>query len=74
MLHTLYIHIDEDQTEASMEAVRGALLQLPHVSHVEMSPHIPHDVLVEFEPYREVPMAVLDTLGRCGLHPDVMSA
>lgn len=74
MQHTLYIHIDEDQSEASIEAIKGALLQLPHVSHVEMSAQVPHDVLVEFEAHHDVPMSVLNTLGRCGLHSDVMSA
>lgn len=74
MQHTLYIHIDEDQTEASVEAIKGALFQLPHVTNVEMRLDRPHDVLVEFEPNRDVPMTVLTVLGKCGLSPDVMSA
>jgi len=73
MRHTLYIRVAEDQTEASIEAVRGALYQLPHVTHVEMDPRAPHEVLVEFEPNREVPMNVLTVLGKCGLRPDVIS-
>lgn len=74
MQHTLYIHIDEDQNEAGIEAVNDALQRLPYVSHVEMSTREPHDVMVEFEANHDVPMSVLGTLGRCGLHSDVMSA
>ncbi|HKK05464.1 MAG TPA: hypothetical protein VKA50_06405 [Gammaproteobacteria bacterium] len=74
MLHSLYIHIEEDQTEASVEAIKGALFQLPHVTNVEMRLDLPHEVLVEFEPHYGVPMNILTVLGKCGLRPDVMSA
>ena len=73
-MHTLYIHIDETQNAAAIEALKAELLRLPYVTHVEMSPREPHDVLVEFEPDHEVPMAVLSKLSSRGLHPDVISA
>lgn len=73
-MHTLCIHIDETQDAAAVDALKAELLRLPYVTHVEMSPREPHDVLVEFEPHHEVPMAVLGKLSSRGLHSDVTSA
>lgn len=73
-MHTVYLHIDEDLDEAGIEALKAELLRIPHVAHVEMSPKLPHDVLVEGEPHRNVAMRVLHKLGSRGLHSYVMSS
>jgi len=72
-MHTLYIHIDEDLDPQQMAELKDELLHVPHVSHVELKPSVPHDILVEFEERRNIPMTILVRLSRRGLHSDVMS-
>ena len=73
-MHTVYVHIHEDLDDAGIEALKAEQLRIPHVAHVEMRPNLPHEVLVEGEPRRNVAMRVLSKLGSRGLHSYVMSS
>jgi len=72
-MNTVYIHIDERLTAKRMREIKTEVSRLPHVAFVEYGTRNPHDMLVEFEPHHNVPMALLTRLERRGLHPDIVS-
>lgn len=72
-MSTVYIHIEESLSAEQMRDLKEELLHIPHVSHVEMTPRLPHDLLVEFEAHHNVPIQILHKIEQHGLHPDIVS-
>jgi hypothetical protein len=70
-MHTICIHIDETLDASAIETLKRELLHVPHVSAVFTHPRTPHDVAVEFEERRNMPMTILSRLSRRGLHSDL---
>lgn len=71
MMNTICIYIDENLDQTSLAALKSDLLNVPHVVNVEMNAKQPHDVTVEFESHYNTPMALLHTIEKKGLHPDI---
>ncbi|WJW75976.1 hypothetical protein QVG61_02480 [Thiohalobacter sp. IOR34] len=74
MMHTVYIHIDEELDARQLDAIGRKLSRLSHVTDVEVNEKEPHDLLVEYEPHEGLPMGILSQLSSMGLHADVMSS
>lgn len=73
-MHTIQVHVDETLTSKQLGALKKKLLSIPHISDVSMSPHDPHDFLVDFEEARDnTPIMVMQELHQEGLHPDIVS-
>ncbi|MDV3239341.1 MAG: hypothetical protein LOY58_10880 [Gammaproteobacteria bacterium] len=72
-MHTVYIHINEELDARQLDSIGAELRRLAHVTDVEVNARQPHDVLVEYNPHRGMPMPILRQLSRLGLHADVMS-
>lgn len=73
MMHAIYIHIDEDLTQEQLQELRSKIGSLSFVTDVEVNSRVPHDLLVEYQPQRGMPMPILKQLNQLGLHTDVMS-
>lgn len=73
MMHTVYIHIDEELSPEQLQELHEKIGSLSFVTDVEVNSRVPHDLLVEYQPSRGMPMPILNHLNRLGLHADVMS-
>ncbi|RRQ22290.1 hypothetical protein [Thiohalobacter thiocyanaticus] len=73
MTHTIYIHIDEELTPEQLQELHETIGGLSFVTDVEVNSRLPHDLLVEYEPQRGMPMPIINQLNRMGLHADVTS-
>ncbi|MBZ0072178.1 MAG: hypothetical protein K8I04_10700 [Gammaproteobacteria bacterium] len=71
-MNTIYIHINEELDAHQLDDIGAELRQLAHVTDVEVNAGQPHDLLVEYDPHRSMPMSILRQLSRLGLHADVM--
>jgi len=72
-MHAVYIHLDEALDSTQQARVGEELRRLAEVTDVELTPVQPHDLLVEYQPSRGMPMSILRRLAGLGLHADVMS-
>ncbi len=72
-MHTIQVYIDETLDAKDLAELRNSLLAMPHVKHVAVNADMPHDMLVEYEEHHVMPMDIVDTLHRRGVHPDVIS-
>ncbi|MBD3669521.1 MAG: hypothetical protein HUJ29_02020 [Gammaproteobacteria bacterium] len=73
-MHTIQLYIDENLNANQIDELRTTLMGVPHVVDVEFSVRDSHDMLVEYEEHRGMPMDILHSLRSVGLHPDVVSA
>lgn len=73
-MHSIQVYIDESLDSKSLDELKATMLNLPHVTNVEISSHSPHDILVEYEEHFNIPMLIMDKLHHKGLHPDIISA
>lgn len=73
-MNSIQVYIDEKLDSKSLNELKTAMMNLPHVINVELNLHTPHDMLVEYEAHYNIPMLVMDKLHHKGLHPDIISA
>jgi hypothetical protein len=73
-MHFIQVYIDESLDAKSLDELKTAMMNLPHVTNVEINANAPHDLLVEYEEHYNIPMLVMDKLHHKGLHPDIISA
>lgn len=73
-MHFIQVYIDESLDSESLNELKTAMMNLPHVTNVEINTQTPHDILVEYEEHFNIPMLVMDKLHHKGLHPDIISA
>lgn len=73
-MHSIQIYIDEILDSVALIELKTAMMNLPHVTNVELNSHTPHDMLIEYEAHYNVPMLVMDKLHHKGLHSDIISA
>ena len=73
-MHTIQVYIDEELDQKSLNELKILMAALPHVTNVEINTSNPHDLLVEYEEYFNIPMLVMDKLHHKGLHSDIVSA
>lgn len=73
-MHVIQLYIDESLDAAQLGELRQSLMDVPNVVDVELSSRDHHDVLVEYQANTGMPMSILRSLRRHGLHPDVVSA
>jgi hypothetical protein len=71
-MHTICLRIDEDLDERGLLALQEELRTIGHITDVEVNPHAPHDLLIEFEEEHISPMAILRKLGQHGVHADIV--
>lgn len=71
-MNTINLHIDETLGDSQFHSLEQALLSTSHVRSVQFNPHVPHDMLVEFDEHENVPMHVLGVLRQQGLHADIV--
>lgn len=72
-MNTLRIYIDEDLDSERLKSLRQIIQTVPHVVDVEFSNKDPHEVLVEYEAQRNLPVTLLAMLRGQGYHPDILS-
>ncbi len=72
-MSTVCIHLDEGLNEQELEAIETELMHIPPVRHVALNPRLPHDLVVEYETHCNMPIKILRSLARHGLHPDIVS-
>jgi hypothetical protein len=73
-MHTIQLYIDENLDAGQLRELRQSLMSVPNVVGVQLSSRDQHDMLVEYEERSGMPMGILHSLRRQGLHPDVVSA
>lgn len=73
-MHAIQLYIDENLSPDQVSNLRQTLMKVPHVVDVEFSSRDHHDMLVEYEEMSGMPMSIIRSLRRQGLHPDVVSA
>ena len=74
-MHTIQIHINENISSREIGRLKNYLMQIPHITDVEMCQREPHDILVEYEEHRGVmPMDIVNSIKKMGYHTDVISA
>jgi hypothetical protein len=73
-MHAIQLYIDENLDAGQLSALRQTLMDVPHVVDVELSSRDHHDMLVEYEEKSGMPMSIIRSLRKQGLHPDVISA
>jgi len=71
-METVYLHLERHLPATVLAALKRELGAVPFVRRVELHPAMPLDVLVEFETGHDVPMQLLERLGRHGLRSEVM--
>lgn len=71
-MNTINVHIDETIGSNELGSLCREILAAPHVHDVQFNPHMPHDMLVEFDEHENVPMHVLDIFKEHGLHADIV--
>lgn len=73
-MNSIQVYIDETLDSKSLNEIKAMMMNLPHVTNVEINTSTPHDVLVEYEAHYNIPMLVMDKLHHKGLHSDIISA
>jgi hypothetical protein len=71
-MHAITIYIDENINIWERVDLCETLCEEPHVANVELHAKTPHDLLVEFEAWHNIPMHTLDILKSQGLHGDIV--
>lgn len=70
-MRSINIHITETLDPARLRLLLEELGRVPHVTHVELKPEQPHELLVEYEEHHNLPVKILNRLEHAGLHPDI---
>jgi hypothetical protein len=70
-MNSVLIHVHDSLNDRQLREVRAALMALPYVSDVEISPGDTQNLTVEYEEHHDVPMALVRALEKRGLHPDI---
>lgn len=74
-MHAIQIYVDETLDIKRLDSVRKILLKIPYVRDVVVSHSVPHDVVVEYdETDRTIPIKIIESLHKQGLHSDIISA
>lgn len=72
-MHTIQVYIDETLNAKRLNELRKTLLALPYVENVAFNTSAPHDVLIEYEEHHVMPMEIVKTMNRQGIHADIIS-
>lgn len=72
-MNIVCIHIDEILDNKDVSLIKQELTVVPHIINVILNEAIPHDLTVEFEEHHNMPLKILDTLSKQGLHSDIQS-
>lgn len=72
-MHTIQVYIDETLDAEGLNELRESLLAVPHVENVAFNIRLPHDVLIEYEEHHVMPMQIVETMNRRGIHTDIIS-
>lgn len=72
-MNTISIHIDETLNPRDLEVLQDSLRSVPHVVNVALNSSAPHDMLVDFEEHHNIPVVILDSLHKQGLHTDIQA-
>lgn len=70
-MNIISIHIDETLDDRRLRELQEDLAHLSHVARVELSPALPHELMVEYEEHHNVPVRVMNRLSKRGLHSDI---
>ena len=74
-MHAIQVYVDETLDSKGLNKLKSALLKIPFVKDVVVSNSVPHDVIVEYdESDRSIPIKILESLHKQGLHSDIISA
>lgn len=74
-MHSVHLYIHELLDSSHLGKVKDLITHIPHVVDVGLSDKAPHDVYVDYEEHQsDIPMQILQTLEKEGLHPDIVSA
>jgi len=72
-MNTVQIYIDEKLDIEQFKIIKQLLMNISHVTDVEISSNAPHGFVVEYEEHHAMPVLLIDTLRSEGLHPDIIS-
>jgi cell division septal protein FtsQ len=72
-MHTIQVYIDETLDAKNLDELRKTLLSLPYIENVAINTDSPHDVLIEYEEHHVMPMQIVETMNKQGIHTDIIS-
>jgi hypothetical protein len=74
-MHSVHVYIHESLDPSHLGKVKKLLSHIPHVVDVEVSEKDPHGLFVDYEEEdHDIPIKIMQTLEKEGLHPDIVSA
>jgi len=73
-MNTVRIYIDEELDISSLYGVKRLIQTIPHIHDVAVSDKELHEVMVDYEERQNMPVKLIETLRKNGLHPDILSA
>lgn len=73
-MNTVRIYIEENLDSERLRGLQQLIQEVPHVVDVEFSDKDPHELTVEYEAQRNLPVDLIQTLREKGFHPDILSA
>jgi len=74
-MHSVHVFIHENLDSRHLGKVKSLISHIPHVVDVGLSDKDPHGFFVDYEEEdHDVPMKIMQTLEKEGLHPDIVSA
>lgn len=73
-MNTVRIYIDENLDTSHLHGLKQMIEAIPHVVDVEVSDKEPHEVVVDYEEQKNMPVKLIELLRNQGYHPDILSA
>ena len=73
-MNTVRIYIDENLDTSNLRDIKQMIEAIPHVVDVEVSDKEPHEVVVDYEEQKNMPVKLIEVLRQQGYHPDILSA
>lgn len=73
-MNTVRIYIDENLDTSHLRGIKQMIEAIPHVVDVEVSDKEPHEVVVDYEEQKNMPVKLIEVLRNQGYHPDILSA
>lgn len=74
-MHAIQVYVDETLDTKGLDNLRNVLMKIPHVKDVVVCNSVPHDVVIEYdETNPNIPMKIVESLNKQGLHSDIISA
>jgi len=73
-MNTVRIYIDENLDSYRIQGLKQTIENIPHVLDVEISEKEPHEVVVDYEEQKNLPVKLIEILRQQGYHPDILSA